>query len=199
MPYSTNADLPESVRNALPASAQSTFREIVNNALEQYDGDEEKAFATAWAGLKRTGWEKGDDGKWHRVEKKFEIVKSDEKGRCFGWASIAFTADGQQIEDLQKDMIDEVELEEAAYRFMAEFQGAGEMHRRMGVAKVIESIVFTKEKQQALGIPEGTLPIAWWLGLEVTDPEVKKAVRERKLTAFSIGGSARREEVKHGE
>lgn len=126
----------------------------------------------------------------------FSIAKSDEQGRVFGWANVAFTADGQQVEDLQKDLIDESDLEEAAYKFMAEFQEAGEMHQRMGVAKVIESMVFTKEKQQALGIPEGTLPVGWWLGLQITDEAVKKAVKERKLAAFSIGGQARREEVK---
>jgi len=125
----------------------------------------------------------------------FKIIKSDEQGRVFGWANVAFTADGQQVEDLQKDLIDEADLEEAAYKFMAEFQTAGEMHQRMGVAKVIESCVFTKEKQAAMGIPEGTLPVGWWLGLEVTDDAVKKAVQDRKLTAFSIGGKARREEV----
>lgn len=64
MPYSNNADLPESVRNALPSEAQTTFRAVVNNALEQYDGDESRAFATAWAALRRAGWDKGNDGKW---------------------------------------------------------------------------------------------------------------------------------------
>ncbi|MCK9601609.1 MAG: XkdF-like putative serine protease domain-containing protein [Sphaerochaeta sp.] len=125
------------------------------------------------------------------------IQKADEeKGRVFGWASLAFTADGRQVEDVQKDIVDETELESAAYAFMVEFQEAGEMHQRTGVAKVIESMVFTKEKQATLGIPEGVMPVGWWLGLEVTDPEVKKAVKERKLTAFSIGGEAVREEVK---
>lgn len=128
----------------------------------------------------------------------FAITKADEQGRVFGWANVAFTADGQQVEDLQKDLIDEADLEEAAYKFMAEFQEAGEMHRRMGVAKVIESCVFTKEKQQAMGIPDGTVPVGWWLGLQITDDAVKKAVQERKLTAFSVGGQARREEVQNG-
>ena len=36
MPYKTNTDLPESVRDALPAPAQTIFREVYNNAWEEY-------------------------------------------------------------------------------------------------------------------------------------------------------------------
>lgn len=125
----------------------------------------------------------------------FEIVKADEKGRVFGWANVALTADGMQIEDLQKDLIDPADLEEAAYKFLAEYREAGAMHQKMGVATVIESCVMTAEKQTVMGIPAGNVPVGWWLGLQVTDPDVRRAVKERRLTAFSIGGSARREEV----
>lgn len=125
-----------------------------------------------------------------------QMIKSDEQGRVFGWANVAIKADGEQVVDLQKDVIEEGELEEAAYRFMAEYQDAGVMHKQTGIGNIIESMVFTAEKQKALGIPEGVLPVGWWLGMQVTDPEVKKAVRERRLTAFSIGGVTEREEVK---
>lgn len=67
MPYAKNADLPDAVRTALPPAAQSVFRKILNAALEQYPNDERTAFQTAWAGLKKTGWSKGEDGKWHKV------------------------------------------------------------------------------------------------------------------------------------
>lgn len=126
----------------------------------------------------------------------FEIAKADEKGRVFGWANVAMTADGQPIEDLQQDLIDPADLEEGAYRFLVEYREAGENHQRIGVATVIESCVMTMEKQQAMGIPPGVVPIGWWLGLQITDPAVRQAVKERRLTAFSIGGTARREEVK---
>ncbi|HWQ89717.1 MAG TPA: ChaB family protein [Desulfitobacteriaceae bacterium] len=66
MPYVTNEDLPKPVRDHLPHEAQSTWRKIFNAAWEQYNGDEAKAFATAWAGLRRAGWNKKGD-KWVKM------------------------------------------------------------------------------------------------------------------------------------
>jgi cation transport regulator len=62
MPYKTNADLPESVRNVLPKHAQEIYLEVFNSAWDQYDqpeerrGDssrEETAHRVAWAAVKR--------------------------------------------------------------------------------------------------------------------------------------------------
>jgi cation transport regulator ChaB len=64
MPYQSNADLPDTVRNALPEAAQSRFLEVVNAALDRGLSDS-KAFASAWS-VVRNGWEKDDDGKWVR-------------------------------------------------------------------------------------------------------------------------------------
>lgn len=196
MPFSTTRELPESVKNVLPQAAQRIWMHAFNAALEEH-GSESRAARIAWGAVKNAGFEKDPDtGKWHKKAMEFVITKTDdEQGRVFGWANVAVAADGNPVVDLQEDIIDEVELEKAAYRFMAQYQNAGEMHQRTGVAKVIESMVFTLEKQEALGIPPGTVPVGWWLGLEIIDPSVKKAVRERTLTAFSIGGKAIREEV----
>lgn len=65
MPYHANADLPAQIREHLPAHAQDIFRKVFNNALEEY-GNEEQAFKTAWAAVKRK-YEKNDKGIW--VEK----------------------------------------------------------------------------------------------------------------------------------
>lgn len=51
------------------------------------------------------------------------------------------------------------ELENAAYEFVLLYREGGEMHERDGAAVLIESVVFTEEKMQAMGIPVGTLPI----------------------------------------
>jgi len=67
MPYSSNEDLPKAVRDSLPDEAQSIWRKIADSAIAEY-GDEKKAFATAWAGLRRAGWDKVK-GKWSKVEK----------------------------------------------------------------------------------------------------------------------------------
>jgi len=36
MPYKTNKDLPDSVKDNLPAGAQKIYREAFNNAFKQY-------------------------------------------------------------------------------------------------------------------------------------------------------------------
>jgi len=54
MPYSTNADLPETVRAAYRGHCQSVFRSAFNSALTQYN-DEQKAFAVAHAAAQKCG------------------------------------------------------------------------------------------------------------------------------------------------
>jgi cation transport regulator ChaB len=63
VPYRSIEELPESVK-VLPVEAQRLFLEVVNSALEQYDGNEEKSFATAWIAVKKR-WKKEDD-RWVR-------------------------------------------------------------------------------------------------------------------------------------
>ena len=57
MPYTTNADLPPSVRDHLPPHAQDIYRAAFNNAFEAHAGDprqEEAAHRIAWAAVKRS-------------------------------------------------------------------------------------------------------------------------------------------------
>ena len=74
MPYSSRSELPDSVKGVLPDHAQDIYKEAFNSAYEQYDepeerrGDasqEETAHRVAWAAVKKAGYEKGDDDKWH--------------------------------------------------------------------------------------------------------------------------------------
>lgn len=127
---------------------------------------------------------------------KFRIYKSnDEKMQAFGWASVAITEVGETIEDLQGDVIEPEELEMAAYNFVRFYREGGEMHERGDAATLIESVVFTEEKMAAMGIPEGTLPVGWWIGFQVTDTEVWEKVKDGTYTMFSIEGAAVREEI----
>lgn len=64
MPYDTRGDLPDPVQDHLPAHAQDIYKEAFNSAFEQYDEDESRAHAVAWAAVKRQ-YHKGDDGDWH--------------------------------------------------------------------------------------------------------------------------------------
>jgi len=73
MPYKSTSELPESVKNNLPAHAQDIYKEAFNSAYDEYknpgarqgDSDrEETAHKVAWSAVKKK-YEKGDDDKWH--------------------------------------------------------------------------------------------------------------------------------------
>ena len=132
----------------------------------------------------------------------FSIFKTDDDKRLvFGWASISITVDGEQLEDRQKDIIDPEDLEEAAYEYVLNFRDTGEEHistmRKKG--KLVESCVFTAEKQKAIGIPEGTLPIGWWIGFKIEDDAAWERVKNGTYRMFSIEGKANREPVEKGQ
>lgn len=132
----------------------------------------------------------------------FSIFKTDDDKRLvFGWASISITVDGEQLEDRQKDIIDPEDLEEAAYEYVLNFRDTGEEHistmRKKG--KLVESCVFTAEKQKAIGIPEGILPIGWWIGFKIEDDAAWEKVKNGTYRMFSIEGKANREPVEKGQ
>lgn len=127
---------------------------------------------------------------------RFKIVKSDDEKRlAFGWANVSIKVDGEQLPDLQGDMIDPEVLENAAYKFVELYRSGGEMHERGGVAQLIESCVFTREKMWAIGIPEGLIPEGWWIGFKVLDDEVWEKVKNGEYSMFSIEGEAIRQQV----
>ena len=132
-----------------------------------------------------------------RTEKPpFAIVKSDDESRLvFGWASIAVKVTGEVIEDLQNDILEMAVLEKAAYDHVLNFATAGEMHKKADVGRLVESVVFTKEKAAAMGIPEGYLPEGWWVGYFIEDGDVWKKIKDGTYNAFSIEGTAQRVEV----
>ena len=75
MPYKTNSDLPDSVKNHLPAHAQDIYREAFNHAHEEYKnakdrrGDEsleEVAHKVAWSAVKKKYRKKS--GKWKATD-----------------------------------------------------------------------------------------------------------------------------------
>lgn len=131
------------------------------------------------------------------IKSRFRIMKSDdEKMLAFGWANVSMRVDGELIEDWQADIIEPEELENAAYEYVLIYREGGEMHERGGVAVLIESVVFTEEKMQAMGIPAGTLPVGWWIGFKITDKDVWEKVKNGTYQMFSIEGEAERVEVR---
>lgn len=64
MPYASRTELPESVQNVLPKHAQDIFKDAFNNAYVEYGHDESRAFAVAWAAVKKSYHKNGSTGKW---------------------------------------------------------------------------------------------------------------------------------------
>jgi cation transport regulator len=54
MPYSKLADLPEAQVDQYSTHQKHAFLKAFNNALEEYGGDESRAFAVAHAAAQRT-------------------------------------------------------------------------------------------------------------------------------------------------
>jgi len=123
-----------------------------------------------------------------------QITKVDEDQRLvFGWASIIKDEVGKVLLDRQDDYIDdEAELEKAAYSYVLHSRDGGEMHIRKGVSTMVESIVLTKEKQAALGVPEGSMPVGWWIGFRVNDDRVWNQVKKGEYIGFSVHGTGQR-------
>lgn len=63
MPYKTKADLPDSVKDNIPAHAQDIYKEAYNSAWDEYKHDEERAHRVAWGAVKKS-YHKNKDGKW---------------------------------------------------------------------------------------------------------------------------------------
>lgn len=129
------------------------------------------------------------------------IVKVNEAERLvFGWASVSIAKSGEQIADLQGDMIDPAELEKAAIDFMLDYRDSGVMHgkdadKRGVTGTIVESLVFTPEKLEKMGLAPDAIPCRWWIGVKIHDDEVFKAVVDGKYRMFSIEGTGTREEV----
>jgi cation transport regulator len=74
MPYDSTSDLPDSVRDALPAHAQEIYQAAYNSAWDEYkdpddrrdpsDSREETAHKVAWGAVKQTYEKQGD--RWVR-------------------------------------------------------------------------------------------------------------------------------------
>lgn len=64
MPYARKSELPESVRDNLPAHAQDIYKEAFNSAWDEYKHDEERAHRVAWGAVKKKYHKDEETGKW---------------------------------------------------------------------------------------------------------------------------------------
>lgn len=140
MPYARNADLPKGVRDALPEAAQDVFRAAFNSALERH-GEEERAFAVAWAAVRQAGWEKGEDGRWHKVTKDMQFVAKNAKRRYT--LGIVYEPD---TVDAQGDFAKAEDIEKACWEFMRRLQGKAGLTK--AAVDLLEAIVKALETDE---------------------------------------------------
>ncbi len=96
--------------------------------------------------------------------------------------------------DLEGDLVDLGALEKAAYAFTLHSGRADIDHDEVVHGGLVESVVITDEKLEAMGVPadaRDSISKGWWLGFEVDDPTMDR-VESGDLAMFSIGGSALR-------
>lgn len=117
----------------------------------------------------------------------------DDQMKVFGWASVTQIGD-QIVIDKQGDIIMEDDLEKAAHDYVLYCREQGEMHERMGVGRLIQSFVFTKQQADcgffACDMETEEQMFGWAVAFKVDDPGVWKRIRDGSLGEFSIGGKA---------
>ena len=110
----------------------------------------------------------------------------------YGYASVSLRSDGSTVVDSQNDVIAVETIERAATNFVLRHRGAGEMHDRMGVGRLVASWVITDEMVKAFpGTFKSDSPRGWMIGFKIDDADVWARVKNGELKAFSIGGRAR--------
>ena len=126
-----------------------------------------------------------------------DVLEVDEDQHLvFGWFSV-IEEGGEAVVDRQGDVIEEETLEKAVYDFVLTARTAGDSHERIGIGRLVESMMFTKEKQKSLGIDLGR--VGWYGGFHIDDEEVWKKIKMGHYPSFSIGGHALREEYTETE
>jgi hypothetical protein len=130
-----------------------------------------------------------------------EIVKTDPaKQNVFGWAYVAISKDGQINYDHSGDFVDDLEeLEGTAYDFVLKSRASDADHSNVQGGTLIESIVFTPEKIEKMGLPVGSVPLGWWIGFHLDDAGTWDRVEKGELTSFSVHGKGIRTPVAYLE
>lgn len=125
-----------------------------------------------------------------------DIAKlNDDQHLVFGWANVALDVEGDPPLDWQGDVTAPAVLEKAAYSYVLKYRTTGEMHEGESKGFLVESVMFTKQKMAAIGIPEGTVPEGWWVGFYVPDDEVCAKIKDGTYKMFSIQGKAKKLKV----
>lgn len=119
-------------------------------------------------------------------------INEDEQ-LVFGWASVSADVEGRLVVDSHGDVIFPEELEKAAYEYVLFERAAGERHEGGQVGSIVESVVLTQQKAEAMGIDAPYT--GWWIGVKIDDPEIFAKVKSGEYEMFSIEGTAFVEEM----
>lgn len=126
---------------------------------------------------------------------KSKTFKEDEQ-LVFGWAYITKDKNGNRALDWDGQIIDSEDLEPAVYDFNLNSRTGNIMHiDGTDCGELVESIMFTKEKMDAMGIPHGSMHEGWWVSFKIHDKEVFQKIKDGTFKMFSIEGNGFVEEV----
>ncbi len=177
--------------NLSPAES-SAYDKSYKKALQTFANNASKAHTVAMHAVSAVRSKKRAE---FTVTTKIQKTMPEEQ-IVFGWSYVSVNKDAAEVVDHSGESMDIEEVEKAAYGFnLLEKRSAGEMHVESGVGDLVESMVFTKEKYQALGVdPEGR-PLGWWVGFHVADDKLWKSIKDGTYTMFSIEGTAIREAI----
>ena len=118
--------------------------------------------------------------------------RDDEKRLVFGWAYMAKRVGGDAVVDHSGDRVDNIDLlEQSAYEYVLMSREGDVMHTQKQVSVLVESMLFTPEKCEALGLAKDALPVGWWVGFKVLDDDAWEGVKSGKYAMFSIEGVGR--------
>lgn len=83
MPYTTNENLQDTIKNSLPESAQSIYRNAFNLAYKKTPNDETAA-KTGWSAVKSAGWVKTSGGNWMKNNSELKDIEIFSTGTYHG-------------------------------------------------------------------------------------------------------------------
>ena len=129
---------------------------------------------------------------WSGEFSKYDVAKR----QAFGWASVV-EIDGKPVVDLQGDFITPEDLEDAAYSYVTKSRIGGTQHARdeldrpVQAGHLIESVVFTDEKIEKMGLP-ADFPRGWWTGFQYEQGKTWDDIAKGLKTGFSVHGRGKR-------
>ena len=191
--------LPQSVLECVEGDALSVFLSAFQAAEGQHCS-EARCFVAGYVALQQAGYSKQPSGKWTKearnssqlakerpllVQLQKVTKQDDDKKIVFGFFSVVETG-GVPVIDSQGDVITADVLEDAVYRYVMFSRMGDERHDERVKAVLIESMVFTKEKQELLNIDLGF--VGWWGGFKILDEAMWQKFKTGEYESFSIGG-----------